>query len=74
MITFVQSAYRHFKPIAAWGDGADCSSTPASTQPAPGVAIVAKATAFAKASCRPLGTPALGTRATHPTRDLEQAD
>ena len=35
VLTWVQSAYRHFKPIAAWGDGEDLLSTPVSTLPGP---------------------------------------
>src|SRR4029079_5354839 len=39
VLTGVQSAYRHFKPIAAWGDGADLLTSAGIDVTGPGVAI-----------------------------------
>jgi len=50
VITSVQAAYRHFKPIAAWGDGADLLEAAGVPTDAPGVEVAERATkTFAKA-------------------------
>jgi catalase len=38
-MTYVQSAFRHFKPIAAWGDGAELLAGAAIDTSAPGVVL-----------------------------------
>ena len=43
VLTWVQSAYRHFKPIAAWGDGADLLTNAGIDIGGPGVATEPKA-------------------------------
>ena len=42
LITFVQSAYRHCKPIAAWGDGVEVLAAAGIAPDAPGVVVVEK--------------------------------
>jgi catalase len=39
VISYVQTAYRHFKPIAAWGDGADLLTAAGVDVDAPGVTV-----------------------------------
>jgi catalase len=74
-MTWVQSAYRHFKPIAAWGDGEDLLVNAGIDVAGPGVAIEPKANSkFAKRVVADLSVHRHWERAaTHPTRDPEQA-
>src|SRR5688572_13791924 len=74
-LTWVQSAYRHFKPIAAWGDGEDLLVNDGIDIAGPGVAIAPKANSkFAKSVVDDLSVHRHWQRAaTHPTRDPEQA-
>ncbi|MBI5090464.1 MAG: catalase, partial [Actinobacteria bacterium] len=75
VVTFVQSAYRHFKPVAAWGDG-DALLAAAGIDPkAGGVAMAPRVTkAFAKQVIADLAVHRHWDRAgTHPTRLTEQA-
>jgi catalase len=74
-LTWVQSAYRHFKPIAAWGDGEDLLVNAGIDVAGPGVAIAPKANSkFAKSVVADLSVHRHWERAaTHPTRDPEQA-
>jgi catalase len=73
--TYVQSAYRHFKPVAAWGDGAQLLANAGVDATAPGVAVSVKANkAFAKLVVANLAAHRHWDRAaTHPTRPTEQA-
>ena len=43
VLTYVQSAYRHYKPIGAWGDGDQLLLNAGIDTTAPGVAVTAKA-------------------------------
>lgn len=73
--TWVQSAYRHFKPIAAWGDGQDLLVNAGIDLAGPGVSIEPKANSrLAKSVVADLSVHRHWERAaTHPTRDPEQA-
>jgi catalase len=73
--TYVQSAYRHFKPVAAWGDGAQLLANAGVDPVGGGVVVSEKANkAFAKAIIASLATHRHWERAaTHPTRRTEQA-
>jgi catalase len=75
VLTWVQSAYRHFKPIAAWGDGADLLTSAGIDVTGPGVAIEPKANSkFFKSIVADLSVHRHWERAAvHPTRDPEQA-
>jgi catalase len=75
VLTWVQSAYRHFKPIAAWGDGEDLLVNAGIDVAGPGVTIAPKATnSFAKSVVADLSVHRHWKRAApHPTRDPEQA-
>ena len=70
IITFVQSAYRHCKPVAAWGDGADMLSSAGIPDGAAGVVSAAKANkSFAKDVIASLRVHRHWDRlAPHPTR------
>jgi catalase len=70
VITYVQSAYRHFKPIGAWGDGADLLSASGITAGEPGVFVAERATkAFTKSIIDGLSVHRHWDRAgVHPTR------
>ncbi|MCU1367620.1 MAG: putative catalase, partial [Ilumatobacteraceae bacterium] len=72
VVTWLQSAYRHFKPIAAWGDGDQLLTNAGIPTDAPGVLVSPKAnTAFAKAVVASLAAHRHWDRAaTHPTRAL----
>ena len=74
-MTWVQSAYRHFKPIAAWGDGEALLVNAGIDVSAAGVAIAPKASSkFAKSVVADLSVHRHWERAdTHPTRDPKQA-
>jgi catalase len=43
VVTYVQSAYRHHKPIAAWGDGVDVLTAAGVDDGAPGVVVAERA-------------------------------
>jgi catalase len=70
VITFVQAAYRHHKPVAAWGNGADLLANAGVDAAAPGVEIADRATAaFARRILASLAVHRHWERAgTHPTR------
>jgi catalase len=74
VITYVQSAYRHFKPVAAWGDGEQLLANAGVDTAGAGVALSAKANkAFAKAVLADLAAHRHWDRAaTHPTRLAER--
>jgi catalase len=69
VLTYVQSAYRHFKPIAAWGDGADLLAAAGVPLDAPGVETADRGTkAFAGAVLESLAAHRHWERAgVHPT-------
>ncbi|HEY7627883.1 MAG TPA: catalase [Ilumatobacteraceae bacterium] len=71
-LTYVQSAYRHYKPIGAWGDGDQLLANAGVDTAADGVAIAAKANAtFTNAIIGALSTHRHWDRAPeHPTRRL----
>jgi catalase len=73
--TYVQSAYRHFKPIAAWGDGVQLLTNAGIDPTAAGVVVSEKASkAFAKLVVASLAAHRHWDRAaTHPTRLTETA-
>jgi catalase len=72
VITWIQSAYRHFKPIAAWGDGAQLLANAGVPSDAPGVVVSQKANStFAKAVIASMSVHRHWDRAApHPTRAL----
>jgi catalase len=74
VITYVQSAFRHYKPIAAWGDGEQLLANAGIAASDPGVLVVTKANkSFAKSCLDALAVHRHWERAaTHPTRALEQ--
>ena len=74
-MTWVQSTFRHFKPIAAWGDGDQLLINAGIDVGAPGVVTSPKVNrAFAKAVVASLAVHRHWDRAeTHPTRITEQA-
>ena len=73
VLTWVQSAYRHFKPIAAWGDGEGLLVNAGIDLAGPGVSIAPKANnKFAKSVVADLSVHRHWERAApHPTRDPE---
>jgi catalase len=70
VITWIQSAFRHFKPIAAWGDGAQLLANAGVLEFAAGVVVSEKATrTFAKAVLSSVAVHRHWERAApHPTR------
>ncbi|MGD9999158.1 MAG: catalase [Ilumatobacteraceae bacterium] len=68
--TFVQSAFRHCKPIAAWGDGEALLGSAGIAADAPGVVVAAKSNkGFAKSVIGALAVHRHWERlGTHPTR------
>ena len=70
VLTFIQSAYRHCKPVAAWGDGAEVLATAGIPEGAAGVVRSTKATkSFAKDVIASLTVHRHWDRlAPHPTR------
>ncbi|HEY0520001.1 MAG TPA: catalase [Ilumatobacteraceae bacterium] len=75
VITWIQTAYRHFKPIAAWGDGEQLLTAAGVSASAAGVVVGDKAN---KAFTNSLITALTAHRhwdraAVHPTRTTEQA-
>lgn len=73
VITYVQTAFRHYKPIAAWGDGDQLLANAGIDPLAPGVTVAAKANkTFAKTCLDALAVHRHWARATtHPTRTAE---
>ena len=74
VLTFVQSAFRHFKPVAAWGDGEQLLINAGVGSDDIGVVVAGKASrAFAKAIVTSLSVHRHWQRGNvHPTRNLEQ--
>ncbi|MGY6500995.1 MAG: catalase [Acidimicrobiales bacterium] len=74
-ITYLQSAYRHHKPIGAWGDGVDVLDAAGTMVDAPGVVTNAKATkAFAKSVLGAMAVHRHWERGgVHPTRARQEA-
>jgi catalase len=68
--TWIQSAYRHFKPVAAWGNGSEVLTAAGVEHDAPGVTVSQKANkTFAKTVLAHLAVHRHWDRAgTHPTR------
>jgi len=71
-MTYVQSAFRHFKPIAAWGDGTEVLASSGIDSDAPGVVVGDRANrAFARDVLASLAVHRHWERADiHPTRTL----
>ena len=69
VVTYVQSTYRHFKPIAAWGDGTELLAAAGVAEDAPGVEVSERGTkTFAKAVLASMAVHRHWDRAgTHPT-------
>ena len=74
-MTWLQSAFRHYKPIFAWGDGEQLLTNAGIDTAAPGVSVSAKANnALAKSIVAALSVHRAWDRAaTHPTRINELA-
>jgi catalase len=72
VLTYVQSAFRHFKPLAAWGDGSELLTGAGIDTAAPGVLAAEKANrTFAKDLLASMAVHRHWQRAdTHPTRQL----
>ncbi|MGD9702540.1 MAG: catalase [Acidimicrobiia bacterium] len=70
VLTYVQSAHRHCKPIGAWGDGSELLTAAGITAGEPGVFVAERATkAFAKSIVEGLSVHRHWDRAgVHPTR------
>jgi catalase len=75
VLTWLQSGYRHFKPIAAWGDGEQVLVNAGIASSGPGIVVTARPNAaFAKAIISQLRVHRAWDRAaTHPTRLTTQA-
>jgi catalase len=71
-MTYVQSAFRHFKPIAAWGDGEELLAGAGIDTPAPGIVLAERANrGFARAVVDSLAVHRHWERADpHPTLAL----
>ena len=71
-IAYLQLAYRHHKPIAAWGDGTELLDRAGAATDAPGVVVSDRATkTFAKAVVDAMSVHRHWDRAPeHPTRQL----
>ena len=76
VITWVQSAFRHFKPIAAWGDGTDLLEAAGIPLDAPGVVVSERGTkTFARAVIDSMALHRHWERAdVHPTLIAIQAE
>ena len=74
VMTYVESAFRHFKPVGAWGDGQEVLSTAGIDVAAPGIVIGDRANrGFAREVIASLGVHRHWDRAdTHPTRMLAE--
>jgi catalase len=72
VMTYVQSAFRHFKPVAAWGDGQDVLSSAGIDATAAGVIVAERSNrGFARDVITSLGEHRHWDRAAiHPTRML----
>jgi catalase len=70
VITYVQSAYRHHKPVGAWGDGTDLLIAAGAAVDEPGVVTSERATkTFVKAFTGAMAVHRHWDRgAVHPTR------
>ncbi len=70
VLTYVQSAYRHFKPIAAWGDGSELLTAAGVELDGPGIVVADRATkTFARSVVDALSVHRHWDRAdVHPTR------
>jgi catalase len=70
VVTYVQSAYRHFKPIAAWGDGVELLTAAGVESDGPGVVVADRASkTFARSVVAALSVHRHWDRAdVHPTR------
>jgi catalase len=75
VMTYVQSAFRHYKPIAAWGDGREVLDRAGIDVSAAGVVTADKSNrSFAKELVTSLSVHRHWERAgVHPTRDMEEA-
>jgi catalase len=73
VVTWVQTIYRHFKPVAAWGDGQRLLEAAGVSTDAPGVVVGEKATkAFANEVLASMMPHRHWDRAdVHPTRTTE---
>ena len=69
--TYIQSAFRHFKPIGAWGDGAEVLGAAGVPGDAPGVVVAEKVNrAMARSLTAAMAVHRHWDRAgTHPTLD-----
>ncbi len=76
VITWIQTAYRHFKPVAAWGDGITLLANAGVSIDAPGVVTSTKVNkAFAKAVIATISVHRHWDRAApHPTRALTREE
>ena len=76
MIAYLQVAYRHHKPIAAWGDGAELLAAAGVRRAHPGVVTAERATkTFAKAVMDSMAVHRHWDRAPeHPTRNLNAGE
>jgi catalase len=72
VLTYVQSAFRHYKPVGAWGDGAELLANAGIDTAAPGVVVADKpARQFATSLVDALAVHRHWERgAAHPTSDL----
>jgi catalase len=73
-MTYVQAAYRHYKPVAAWGDGAELLAGAGIDLEAPGVVVSERVNkAFGSSIIAALRVHRHWDRADpHPTRALEE--
>ena len=69
VVTYVQSAFRHFKPVAAWGDGTELLTAAGASPDDPGVVVAERSTkAFAKSLLEAMAVHRHWERAgVHPT-------
>jgi catalase len=74
VVTYVQSAYRHFKPIGAWGDGSELLTAAGVATDGPGVVVAERANkTFARSVVDALSVHRHWDRAgLHPTREATQ--
>jgi len=72
VLTYVQSAHRHHKPIGAWGDGSDVLSAAGIAPEGPGMSVRAVADQAAASVVAGLGSHRAWERAgVHPTRAVD---
>jgi catalase len=74
VLTYVQGAYRHFKPIAAWGDGSELLTGAGVELDGPGIVTADRATkTFARSVVDALSVHRHWDRAgVHPTRQATE--